>query len=162
MKSIICFLVVLFFCSCSQSLEKKAKEQMEKTMKELAKDPSSVSFNDVKVMYDNDSICILNVKMSAKNGFGAITSSDYEYVYLIDRKDSVEFAREIVRDLKDKESVMSMARKDYQKKEWTKGSKIDLMSDEEKKAFYIYYHAYLTSIFGGRKVNYDKNDVENW
>lgn len=162
MKKLIMMFVVALLCSCSHSIKNEAKEQMEKTFKELAKDPSSVSFNDVKVMFDNDSICIIHLKFCAKNGFGAMVSNDYEYVYLIDKRDSTECAREMVRELKDKESIMSMARKDYQRKEWKKGSVMDKMSDDDKKAYYIYYNAYVSAIWYGRKVNYDKNDIDNW
>lgn len=162
MKKIVYVLVFVLLCSCSDSIKNKAKEQMEKTFKELAKDPSSVSFNNVKVMYDNDSICIIHLRLSAKNGFGAMGSNDYEYVYLLDNKDSNRRAVEIVRDLKEKESIMSMAREEYQRKDWVKGSAVEQMSDDERKAFFIYSNAHYMSIICGRKVDYDKNDVDNW
>lgn len=162
MKKIIYLLFLAVFCSCSNGLQDEAKKQMEKTFKELAKDPSSVSFNNVKVMFDNDSVCIINLNLSAKNGFGAIMTKEYEYVYLIDMKDSTKSKLEMVRDLSEKESIMNMARNDYQAKDWSKGSYVDKLSDEDKKAYYIYFNAYITSIFGGRKVDYDKNDIENW
>lgn len=162
MKKIVYFFFLCLLCSCSGSIKKEAKEQMEKTFKELAKDPSSVSFNDVKVMYDNDSICIIQLKFSAKNGFGAMISSDMEYVYLIDTKDSTKCARELVRKLDEKESIMTLARRDYQGKEWKKGSPVDKMTDDEKKAHFIYFNAYIATLWGGRKVNYDRDDIDNW
>ena len=64
--------------------------QMEQTMKELAKDPSSVQISDIKTMYANDSICILHFKFSAKNSFGAMRTSMYEYVYLVKKKNTEE------------------------------------------------------------------------
>ena len=162
MEKIIYLLILAVFCSCSNGLQDEAKKQMEKTFKELAKDPSSVSFNNVKVMFDNDSVCIINLNFSAKNGFGAILTKEYEYVYLIDMSDSTKCKREMVRDLSEKESIMSIARNDYQAKDWGKGSYVDKLSDEDKKAYFIYFNAYINSIFGGRKVDYDKNDIENW
>ena len=52
MKKIIYFLVIAsFICSCSQRYESEAKAQMEKTMKELAKDPSSVQITNLKTMF---------------------------------------------------------------------------------------------------------------
>lgn len=162
MKKIAYFFILCLLCSCSGSIKNEAKEQMEKTFKELAKDPSSVSFNDVKVMFDNDSICIIQLKFCAKNGFGAMVSSDMEYVYLIDMQDSTKCAREMVRKLEDKESIMAMARREYQNKDWKKDSPVDKMSDDEKKAFFIYHKAYMASIWDGRKVNYDRDDIDNW
>ena len=162
MKKIFCLLALAVFCSCSNGLKNEAKKQMDKTFKEIAKDPSSVSFSNVKVMFDNDSICIINLNVSAKNGFGAITTKEYEYVYMIDTRDSTKCKREMVRDLSEDESIMDMARKDYQAKDWSKGSYIEKLSDDDKKAYYIYFYAKINSIFSGRKVNYDKNDIDNW
>ena len=161
MKKFIFYLfTVALFCSCSNGLENEAKKQMEKTFHEIAKDPSSVSLNNVKVMFNNDSICIINLNMSAKNGFGAIATKKYEYVYLIDIKDKSKV--EMVRDLSEEESIMNIARKDYQAKKWDNVFNKEKMSDEDKKASYIYFNAHLLSIVGGRKVNYDQNDIENW
>ena len=98
--------------------------------------------------------------MSAKNGFGAIATKKYEYVYLIDIKDKSKV--EMVRDLSEEESIMNIARKDYQAKKWDNVFNKEKMSDEDKKASYIYFNAHLLSIVGGRKVNYDQNDIENW
>ena len=162
MKKIFYLLVIAVFCSCSNGLKNEAKKQMEKTFKELAKDPSSVSFNNVKVMFDNDSVCIIDLSVSAKNGFGAITSKEYEYVYLIDTSDSTKCKRELVRDLSEIESIMKMARLAYQDKKWKKGSLVDKMSDDDKKAYYIYFYAHLSSLIMGRSVNYNQNDVDNW
>ena len=114
MKKIALFM----FCSilltaCSNGVEKDAKQQMEQTMKELAKDPSSVQISDVKTMFANDSLCILHFKFSAKNGFGAMRTSLYEYVYLVhDLNSEKESRRESVIDLEDKDakSVLDNAR----------------------------------------------------
>ena len=73
MKKVIfvtCLFVAMLISSCSNGLESAAKEQMEKTMKELAKDPSSVQISNVETKFNNDSICILHFKFSGKNGFG--------------------------------------------------------------------------------------------
>lgn len=45
------FLVVVLTTSCSNGVESDAKQQMEKTMKELAKDPSSAKISDVKTLF---------------------------------------------------------------------------------------------------------------
>ena len=58
---------------------------------------------------------------------------------------------------------MTNARKDYQKKDWRKGSNIDKMSEEDKKAHFVYFNAFLCVLIEGRKINDDnKNDIDNW
>ncbi len=161
MKKILYLLALAVFCSCSNGLKNEAQEQMEKTFKEMALDPSSVSISNVKVMFDNDSVCVINLNMSAKNGFGAIRTREYEYVYLIDKADSTQSRREIVLDLSKEEAIMNRARKDYQAKKWN-NAYLEKLSDDDKKAYYIYFNAHLYSLFIGRKVGYDKNDIDNW
>ena len=56
-KEITCLFALLLIISCSKGLESAAKEQMEKTMKELAKDPSSIQISNVETKFNNDSIC---------------------------------------------------------------------------------------------------------
>ena len=65
-------LSVLVLCSCSQKskLESMAKDQMEKTFKEIAKDPESVKLTNSEIVYSDDSLCIIHVDFSAKNGLG--------------------------------------------------------------------------------------------
>ena len=113
MKKILYFALLLILCSCSHSLKQEAIKQMDKTTHELAKDPSSVQINNLKVLFDNDSICVLQFTFSAKNGFGALTSSRCEYVYLIDN-DSVGTKKEMFYELdKDHESILEYPKKEY-------------------------------------------------
>ena len=165
MKKIALFM----FCSilltaCSNGVEKDAKQQMEQTMKELAKDPSSVQISDVKTMFANDSLCILHFKFSAKNGFGAMRTSLYEYVYLIhDLNSEKESRRESVIDLEDKDakSVLDNARKNYNEK-FLETDSISSLKDDDRKAWHIYMAASMHMIFGGRTVGKDKYDIDNW
>ena len=57
-------LIVLALCSCSQKskLESMAKEQMEKTFKEMAKVPESVKLSNLETVYSDDSLCIIHVE----------------------------------------------------------------------------------------------------
>lgn len=152
------------FLACSNGVEKNAKQQMEQTMKELAKDPSSVQISDVKTMFANDSLCILHFKFSAKNGFGAMRTSLYEYVYLIhDLNSEKESRRESVIDLEDKDakSVLDNARKNYNEK-FLETESISSLKDDDRKAWHIYMAASMHMILGGRTVGKDKYDIDNW
>lgn len=69
-------------CSESAQLEKAAKEQMEATFKEVARDPSSVSLSNIETVYSDDSLCILHCDFSAKNGLGAEVKDKCEYIFI--------------------------------------------------------------------------------
>ncbi|MBR2153965.1 MAG: hypothetical protein IJ901_05060 [Bacteroidaceae bacterium] len=161
------FLFVLAFVlitSCSNGVEKDAKQQMEKTMKELAKDPSSAKISDVKTMFANDSLCILHFRFSAKNGFGAMRTSLCEYIYLVhDRHSGNEKRRESVIDLDDKDSrsVLDIARDHYDEK-FLETDSISSLKNEDRKAWHIYMAANMHMIFGGRTVGKDRYDIDNW
>lgn len=73
-----------FMTSCSKSakLENAAKEQMEATFKEMARDPSSVSLSNIETVYSDDSLCILHCDFSAKNGLGAEVKDKCEYIFI--------------------------------------------------------------------------------
>ena len=77
-------LIVLALCSCSQKskLESMAKEQMEKTFKEMAKDPESLKFSNLETVYSDDSLCIIHVLISVKNNFGKKFKGRCEYIYI--------------------------------------------------------------------------------
>lgn len=159
MKKIAYFLLLTLLCSCSNdssessSLEKVAIEQMEKSMKEFANTPSSVSFNNVKVVFGNDSICVLNFDMYDKDDEGTNLLYELEYVYYIEKTDSAEVAREMIRNLQDQESIIKLAKDACQEKGWEEGGQIDLMSDEERNAYFVFFFAKISSLIGGRDVN---------
>lgn len=157
MKKILLLSMLAVLCSCSQGLRNKAQKQMEKTMKNMAKDPSSVNISNLKEMINNDSICIFHFDFSAKNGFGGVTSCPIEYVYLIKKGK----AYDMVRDLSKKESIMEMSREEYQKKQWGENSYLGKLPDEGKKAYIIYSNASILSA-GKKPIGYDKNDIDNW
>ena len=70
-------------CNSTPKIEKVAQEQCTKLFTELAKDPSSVKLTDFRTVYRTDSICILHLVFTAKNGLGVETSDDMEYIYFI-------------------------------------------------------------------------------
>ena len=172
------FLIVS--CSKSSQLEKAALKQMEETMKEIAKDPSSVQLTNIKTVYSCDSICIIHYDFAAKNGFGGVSSEKMEYIYLLKADSKEETDKDgktitvkgermpyeffINLDDDNAKSVLEIAREEYQKKIWKEGSPMDKMTEDEKKAFLIYNHALLSGIFRGRYVNQKtkSEDVDNW
>lgn len=163
MSGVSIFFIALML-SCSNRVENDAKKQMEITMNELAKDPSSVQITDVKTMISNDSICILHFRFSAKNGFGAVRTSLCEYIYLISNRHTEKETIEesvIKLDEKDTKSVLEQARKDYNEK-FLESDKISSMKDEDRKAWHIYLAASLHMIVNGRTVGKDKYDINNW
>lgn len=76
-------------CSTTPKIEKNAQEQCTKLFTELAKDPSSVKLSDFRTVYRTDSICILHLVFTAKNGLGVETSDDMEYIYFIGENNNV-------------------------------------------------------------------------
>lgn len=154
---------ILLLSACSGGVEKSAKNQMEKTFKELAKDPSSIVFTDVETKYSNDSICILDIKMSGKNGFGGVVSSRREYIYLISH-DEETVIREAIIDLEEDESILEKCKEIYQAKKWADDSQLAKMTETEQKAFIIYNQSMMYALMNGRKIKDKKklDDVDNW
>ena len=69
--------------SCQSSkLKSEAQKQMELTLKEAARDPSSMKLSNMEVVYNDDSLCIIHVDYTGKNGLGNEISSKMEYVML--------------------------------------------------------------------------------
>lgn len=77
-------------CSKTAKLENDAKASAEAIMREKAKDPTSVQITDQSVIYSDDSLCILQMNFSGKNGFGIESSSRMEYIYIISEGKSYE------------------------------------------------------------------------
>lgn len=80
----IVFAILICTASCSQrsKFENTAKTQLESTIKEIAKDPSSVKLSDVETVYIDDSLCIIHANIIGKNAFGADISNQYEYILI--------------------------------------------------------------------------------
>ena len=96
-KTYILSILMLFLIACS-SIEKEAKKQMEITFKEIAKDPSSVKLTNINIAFSNDSLCIIHVDCSAKNGIGTEIKITCEYIFNKSNKKSYESYQEINND----------------------------------------------------------------
>lgn len=149
------------FFGCSDGLENAAKKQMEKTMRELAKDPESVKISDIKTVFLDDSLCILELKATAKNGFGGVESSRLEYMYRIRHINGEEEIHESWLDINEKGSLMELARNYYETKMMDFGN-IKEMSPEEKKSWYVHLVADMYLVFKRRKVGGNDGGLDSW
>lgn len=93
-------LFVLALCSCSQKskLESMAKDQMEKIFKEMAKNPESVKLTNSETVYSDDSLCIIHVDFSAKNGLGNEVKDRFEYIFISSNGKNYESYQEIAKE----------------------------------------------------------------
>lgn len=79
----IAALFVFSYCSTSSSkIEKAALAQVQSTLTEIAKDPTSVKIGDIQTKYLDDSLCILQLNWTAKNGLGHEVTDQVEYYYI--------------------------------------------------------------------------------
>ena len=81
----IYFLLLPLFYSCNSSgnVESMAKKQVTQTMKELAKNPESISIQNMKTVFLTDSICVVHFVFRGQNGFGGYSRENIEYMYCI-------------------------------------------------------------------------------
>ena len=162
-KYFLIILGVLFLTSCSNGLEKQAKEQLKKTMKEMLKNPDSATLTNVKTELNNDSLCIIHFTCKAQNGFGGYSSSKYEYIYLkSNRKNEETSYMEAIIDLEKRESVIKQAMdfdkslSDIANKDIKKGKSADEIERDSINS--IYYTAAISLIFNGREVEQDDGE----
>ena len=78
--------MVLSLSSCvlndnSNQVASEAKDQLPQTMKMYARSPESVQIADERVVYKNDSICIIHYIYTANNGFGRPVTNQMQYIY---------------------------------------------------------------------------------
>lgn len=150
-------------CSCSDGLESKAKEQMEKTMRELAKNPDALKIEDVKTILNNDSVTVLSFRTHGQNGFGGYSTSKLEYCYVKNNKrdGSVEYHECIVDldDIEDEEqphpvSIKSLLKeyKNSKDEKFLKLCKEKNLTPEEGAKDLAYSFARINCMMWGREV----------
>ena len=82
---LICTVIVVLLSSCAnkaQELKEEAEKAMPQVFNEIAKDPSSVKISNVNTVFSNDSLCIIHLSLTAKNGLGIENTSRMEYAYI--------------------------------------------------------------------------------
>lgn len=79
MKRINIFLlfIVLLFTSCS--FKHKADSRLKSYVASVIADPD-FSIEEKEFVWDDDSLCIIDFKLRARNAFGGYVLNDYEYV----------------------------------------------------------------------------------
>lgn len=162
MKNIFVFIIgVILITSCSNGLEKQAKEQLKKTMKEMLKNPDSATLTNVKTELNNDSLCIIHFICKGQNGFGGYTSNKYEYIYIKinDKKEGASYYKESLYNLEDAEPVVTAAKElQHEALENAKNEPEKIDKIQKDSIGIIYIVAYSRSIFRGRKVEKDTGD----
>lgn len=165
MLAIMLTIVLLGACNQTTSIERKAKSQMHKTMKELAKDPDSYKISNEKVIFSNDSTCVISFTGRGKNDFGAYHPTDYEYYYVVRHRKAGISTTEAVVNMEDDgfSGFTKQANKTYSEMKSDKNfiksfSKehpgIDAYSENGKNAFFSDV-ATIVSDIQGREVDND-------
>ncbi len=80
---LVIMLAVVLFSSCNP-MERKAKKQLREAINELARNPDTYKIVNEKVVYSDDSTCVISFIGKGENGFGGYTSNRREY-YLTKR-----------------------------------------------------------------------------
>lgn len=85
MKKIFLCCSLLLLCCCNNNLniERLAEEQANKTVREFARNPKSVTVSDVKTIFKTDSTCVLHFTFRGQNGFGGYSRQEIEYIYYL-------------------------------------------------------------------------------
>lgn len=91
-------LLLVSACSQSQKTSSEAKTSMEALVKELARNPESVKIENVKAIYENDSLTILRFDFTGKNGLGVESTDKMEYIYLVENGKKYEAMHELAAD----------------------------------------------------------------
>lgn len=89
MKNVFVFIVcVLLLCSCSDGLEKEAKKHLNNYIEEFAHNPDTYKARNMKTVYNNDSVCIIQFIGKGENLLGGHKSTHYEYIYVMIRDEN--------------------------------------------------------------------------
>ena len=152
-------MLAVLMVSCN-SMERRAKRQMWELIKETAKNPESFSVSDEKIVYSNDSICVIDFKGTGENGFGVTSTSDYEYVFLRSDKEKNEYS-EFLNELDSKRKEASIGQivkrfkegnlLDYEKTIYDNCKKQG-DSDEQSLGDIVQIFAYTAVMVKGHKV----------
>ena len=82
MKRFSLFIIIAtaLLLSCSKpSLEDRAKKRIKPATEIVVNDPNSLIIQDVRTVFYNDSLCVLQFLAKAKNGFGGYVTNKMEY-----------------------------------------------------------------------------------
>lgn len=142
-KFFVIAILSVVLCGCSNKTdeyERLAKEQLEKVIKRVAKNPDTYKISEVKTAYKQDSICVIRFIGHGENSFGGSSASRYEFVMVSTQQNTEDqITMCMLTDLDEGESVL----KTYKKMNVTPTSK-DAVSVTTREDSIYYYCAYAT------------------
>lgn len=85
MKKITFCCLILFMLACTRGfdVERMAKSQVERTLKELALNPESMKLSNFETVFKTDSTCVLHLVFRGQNGLGGYAKQNIEYLYFV-------------------------------------------------------------------------------
>ena len=138
---VILLSITLFGCTNkTDEYEKQAKEQLEKVVRRVAKNPDTYKLSEIETAYKQDSICIIRFIGHGENSFGGSSTSRYEFIMVSTRQNTDEQVTMcMLTDLDEGESVL----KKYKTMNVTPTSN-DAVSVATKEDSIYYYCAFAT------------------
>lgn len=154
--------VVVMLLSCN-GMEHKAKKLLRDTMEELAKNPDTYKISYEKIVFSNDSMCVISFIGRGENGFGGVASSKYEYSLIKladkDKTDYIEVLLDMDEDNERNKSIKRLIKKidsgnlyGSDLEIWNLAIKEEKMTKEQAKAHLLYLNVLFNSISHGRKI----------
>lgn len=158
LKTIEILWVLLAFLSITScnSVEREARKQMKKSLKELALNPETIKVDEVETKYVSDSVCVLYVRSHGQNALGGWANSKEEYLYCIinDKNDGIVKYEAFI-NLEKKPSVLDSAEKVLRE---TDGLNEVLQKGQKNgmnpKSSMIELFAKCTAMLSGRKIEH--------
>lgn len=165
MKRILLFMTVLMVAVCMvscNSFENNAKSQLSESFKMGLINPESAKIYDLKTVFSNDSICIIEFRGSGTNSFGGTISHNYEYIYLNHQNsDGKYYLYEYMKDLDDSpkykpfsETLKTIRTTEHNEYEYPIVTKMQdyNLTKEEAISDFIYHLASIQCLIHGRKI----------
>lgn len=113
---VFCLLLVCTACSQKSSfLESRARQQLPCSLEYDLNNFKNLEINDLKTVYCNDSICLLQFRLDFNDTLGTVYSRDMRYTYLIDFMMSHYKGKPVYKELME---FMSCMPDDYIKSNW--------------------------------------------
>mgnify|MGYP003293800905 CR=1 FL=1 len=87
----------LYACG-GDSLEKDAKKQLKKSLKEVTLNPKSIEISEQETKYCDENVCVIRFVIRGQNEMGGYSINKQEYIYLKSKGDK-PMRTETFRDL---------------------------------------------------------------
>ena len=80
---IVCLMTMVVNLTSCNDFESEAKSNMEKHMKDIAKNSKTLEISNIETVFNADSCVALKFKASGQNGFGGYSKHEYVYLYSV-------------------------------------------------------------------------------